>query len=102
MEKFTADVATLGFPMPHVFAWAATLSELAGGLLIVLGLWTRLAAFFVFGTMTIAVFIAHAADPLYAKELALAYWTMAGMLILTGGGDFSLEKKFWIKGGKGS
>src|SRR5688500_9968883 len=41
MEKFTTGVAEMGFPAPEVFAWAAALSELAGGLLLGLGLATR-------------------------------------------------------------
>ena len=82
--------AQLGFPTPVFFAWGAALSEFLGGIFIVLGLRTRLAAVAVFTTMTVAVFIHHAMDPLSVKELALAYWTMAGMLMFTGGGKVSL------------
>lgn len=83
--------AKMGFPAPLAFAWAAALSEFAGGLLLVLGLGTRFAAFFVFATMSTAVFIHHRLDPLQVKELALAYWTIAGALIAAGGGCFSLD-----------
>lgn len=62
-----------------------------GGLLIALGLATRPAAFLVLVTMGVAAFIRHAADPFRVKELALAYWTIAGALILTGGGPWSLD-----------
>lgn len=89
----TQGVAAMGFPQPEVFAWAAALSELAGGIFIVLGLYTRLAALFVFITMSVAAFIAHKADPLKAKELALAYWTLAGTLVFLGGGSLSLSSK---------
>ena len=76
--------AAMGFPMPAVFAWAAALSEFLGGILVALGLLTRPAAFFVFATMSVAAFDRHRADPLALKELALAYWTMALALVLTG------------------
>src|SRR5205823_199594 len=66
-------VAKLGLPMPLVMAWAAGLSEFAGGLLLTLGLATRAAAFFVAVTMAVAAFLHHARDPLSVKELALAY-----------------------------
>lgn len=81
----------MGFPLPGLFAWAAALSEFLGGILVALGLATRPAAFFVFATMAVAAFIRHAPDPFRVKELALAYWTMAGTLILMGGGPWSLD-----------
>lgn len=93
VSRLVEGVALMGFPFPEVFAWAAALSEFAGGICIVLGLFTRWAALFVFGTMSVAAFVAHQTDPLKVKELALAYWTMAGTLILTGGGSLGLDKK---------
>ncbi len=94
MAMMVPGVEKMGFPMPEVFAWAAALSEFAGGILIAVGLFTRAAAFFVFCTMSVAAFIAHAADPLQAKELALAYWTISLALIFMGGGEYSLDRKF--------
>lgn len=96
MGKFVQGVAKMGFPAPEVFAWAAALSEFAGGIFIVLGLATRPAAFFVFATMSVAAFVVHKADPFQVKELALAYWTLAGTLIFTGPGSISFDR-FWIK-----
>lgn len=90
MPKFIAGVTEMGFPMPEVFAWAAALSELVGGLLLALGLGTRVAALSVFVTMSVAAFIRHAHDPMQVKELALAYWTISGALLFTGGGRYSL------------
>ena len=80
--------------MPEVFAWAGALSEFAGGLLLMVGFATRFAALAVFGTMTVAVFVAHGGDPFAKKELALAYWTIAGTLFFTGPGRFSID---WYK-----
>lgn len=94
MDKVVEGVAKMGFPFPEFFAWAAALSEFAGGTLIVLGLATRFAALSVFITMSVAGFIVHAADPLNVKELAFAYWTAAGTLILTGAGPLSLDALF--------
>jgi putative oxidoreductase len=47
----------------------------------------------IFATMCVAGFIAHAADPWQVKELAFAYLTMAGTLILTGAGPYSLDAR---------
>lgn len=92
VEGFAGGVAKMGFPMPLFFAWCAAFSEFAGGIFVALGLFTRLAALSVFATMSVAAFVAHADDPLKVKELALAYWTMSGALVLTGGGCLSLDK----------
>lgn len=91
MATFTEGVAALGFPVPIFFAWAAALSEFVGGVCIALGLWTPVAALFVFLTMSVAVFVQHANDPFSTKELALAYWTIAGSLMCFGAGNYSLD-----------
>jgi putative oxidoreductase len=93
MGQFADGVAALGFPMPEFFAWAAALSEFVGGLCIVVGLQTRVAAAFIFITMSVAAFIQHAHDPFGTKEIALAYWTIAGGLMLLGSGPYSLDDK---------
>lgn len=90
-------VTAMGFPMPVVFAWAASLSEFAGGICLALGLLTRPAAFFVFVTMSVAAFKVHAADPFQTKELALAYWSASAALMLTGAGALSLDAKLFKK-----
>ena len=94
---FTESVASLGFPFPAFFAWGAALSEFLGGLCMVAGLFTRLGAASVFVTMTVAVFVRHGGDPFAVKELALAYWTAAGAVFLSGPGPFSLDK---VRGGE--
>jgi putative oxidoreductase len=102
MPHFAEGVGKMGFPMPEAFAWAAALSEFAGGICVALGLGTRVAALVVFATMSVAWFKAHAADPFQTKELALAYWTMAGALILLGGGGYALEAKLFGRSGSRS
>src|SRR5688572_29008146 len=78
IEGFAGGVEKMGFPFPLFFAWAAALSEFVGGILVIAGLKTRYAALFIFITMSVAAFHAHADDPLKVKELALAYWTISG------------------------
>jgi putative oxidoreductase len=53
--------ANLGFPAPELFAWAAALSEFAGGIAVALGLGTRVAASFAAFTMGVAAFGRHKA-----------------------------------------
>ena len=97
MERFTEGVASMGFPLPAFFAWAAALTEFFGGIFVVIGLATRPAAFLIFVTMFVAAFIRHGDDPFKVKELALAYWTMAGALVMMGGGPYSLDRFIWRK-----
>ncbi len=58
-SRIIEDVASLGFPAPAVFAWAAALSEFVGGLCIGLGLGTRVAALFAGFTMLVAAVARH-------------------------------------------
>ena len=92
IDQMVAGVAALGFPLPLYFAWAAALSEFAGGLMVVLGIATRVAASFIAVTMAVAFFGAHAADSFQVKELAFAYLVVAGSLILTGPGAICLDR----------
>ena len=94
-EKFMEGVAGMGFPMPEVFAWAAALSEFAGGILLVFGLFARPAALLGAITMAVAAFIRHADDPFGKKELALTYLVLHLVVILAGPGRFSLD---WLLG----
>lgn len=94
MAGFAQGVAKLGFPAPDFFAWAAALSEFLGGILLILGLFTRPSAFFVFVTMAVAGFLQHAKDPFQVKELAFLYGIVALSLILTGAGKFSVDGAF--------
>ncbi len=107
---FIEGVANLGFPYPIVFAWAATIAELVGGSLIVLGLLTRMAAGFAAFTMFVAAFLRHrlaqqtlaffGINPVSAEvleswgnpERAALYLLIFVALALMGGGRFSLDR----------
>lgn len=89
--RFVGGVAEMGFPVPGLFAWAAGLSEFAGGLLLALGLLTRPAAFVILVTMAVAAFIRQAGDPFGDRELALLYGSVALLYLLAGPGRLSLD-----------
>jgi len=108
-ERLIQSTADLGFPLPALFAWAAALAEFAGGLLIALGLGTRIASAFVAFTMVVAAFGRHhALDHLLTAlglmnvdaetlkswgkpESALIYLVIFLALVLTGAGRYSLD-----------
>ena len=90
-DGFIGGVEAMGFPLPAFFAWSAGLAELAGGILLALGLTSRPAAFFLLQTMIVAVFIKHGADPFKKQEMGLLYGTFATSILLLGAGRFSLD-----------
>ncbi len=94
-DGFIEATAGMGFPLPVVFAWAAALSEFAGGLLIALGLLTRPAAVMLAITMAVARLGAHGNDPFGDGELALVYLLVAVALAFIGAGRFSLDRVLW-------
>ena len=69
--------------------------EFAGGLLVVVGLWTRPVAFLLSGQMAVAYFMAHAPKgfvPLAnGGELAVLYCFLWLYLFARGGGKYSLD-----------
>lgn len=90
-EKFVAGVAQIGFPFAAAFAWAASLSEFAGGALLLVGLLTRPAAAFVLFTMCTAIYGVHWRASFGEKELALLYGFLALAFMLMGAGDWSVD-----------
>lgn len=91
---FVSRVEGFGFPMPIVFAWAATATEIVGGVLLAIGLLTRPSAFFILCTMTTAVVFQHANDPFSGKEKALLFGFIALAFLCLGGGRWSIDARF--------
>lgn len=81
-------------PLASLMGLAGIL-ECFGGLVILLGLFTRPAAFILSGQMAVAYFMAHAPNgfwPLLNRgELAALYTFVLLFLAAAGGGDFSLD-----------
>lgn len=96
----------LGVPAMQNFAKLQTFSmsgiagliELVAGALLVIGLFTRHAAFVASGTMAVAYFYAHAPRGFYpilnGGELAALYCFVFLYLIFSGGGVLSLDAIF--------
>lgn len=72
-------------------ALAAT-AEVGGSLLLIFGLGTRLAVIPLIFTMLVAVFVAHASDPLAVKEPAIHFLIVYFALLFAGSGRYSVDK----------
>lgn len=94
-------VKLLSFPMAVNFApvgslpWIAGLIEIVTGLLILVGFFTRPAAFLLAGTMAAAYFIGHAGRGFYPIQnggsLAIMYCFTALYLFFAGPGPWSVD-----------
>ncbi len=89
---FAGDVADLGFPLPQLFAFLAAFSEFAGGLLLVVGLFSRPAALLLTITFLVAVFGSHAEVPVFVVHVANQYLWMFVALLGVGAGGWSLDR----------
>lgn len=91
---FPQDVAAYGglFALfPVFFAWMGAFSEAIGGLLLVLGLQTRIAAFLVICTMLVAIFMQQLNQGLWNTLPAAGFlWACMPALVL-GSGLFGLD-----------
>lgn len=76
---------------PGLSLTLAALAEVLCSVLILVGLGTRLASIPLLITMLVAVLVVHAADPFAAQELGLLYLLGYVVLLLLGGGRFSLD-----------
>jgi len=93
----------LGFPAlnfsPAIMSlpWIAGVLEIVGGMLLVLGLFTRIVAFVLSGMMAVAYFMAHAPQGFFpilnGGELAVLYCFIFLYLVFSGPGAWSLDGK---------
>jgi len=90
-EWFIQDTFNMGFPFPTIFAWVAVLSEFFGGILLMLGLFTRPAALLNVMVTFTATFIYHEGDIGNAGLLSFSFMIMCLSILLFGPGKFSLD-----------
>lgn len=94
MAGFTGAIESMEMPMPKVAAYAAACAEFFGGLALLLGLFTRIAAIPVVITMLVAAFKVHGAAfslQHQGMEYALTLGVVAAALALTGAGRYSID-----------
>ncbi len=76
---------------PQVSLILTVFAEFVCSIFLILGLFTRWAAFFVFFTMAIAALMVHGADPFDKKELSLLYLCIYLLILAFGPGKFSID-----------
>ena len=86
--------AQMGIPAPGLLGPFVAFVEFFGGIAILLGLLTRLAALGIGATMVVAILTVHLKNGFFAPtgiEFPLSLLGSAIALVITGAGDFSLD-----------
>jgi putative oxidoreductase len=100
-QKLFGFMSTRPGPAPFTQFWIGGVLEFFGGLLILLGLFTRPVAFILSGMMAVAYFQAHAPRGFWhiqnQGELATLYCFLFLYLSAAGGGPWSLDS-LWRRG----
>src|SRR5262245_47641510 len=100
-QKLFGFLATRPGPPPFTQGWIGGVLELFGGLLILLGLFTRPVAFILSGMMAVAYFQFHAVRGFWPMqnggELAALYCFVFLYMSAAGGGPWSLDS-IWRRG----
>jgi putative oxidoreductase len=89
-----------GLGMPGWLAYVSLAAEFLGGLVLIAGFATRIAAFFILVDMLVALTKVHLHNGLTGQggyQMVLSLATMAFALILFGGGAISVD---WLIGSK--
>jgi putative oxidoreductase len=89
-------MAKVGVPLPMVAAIVVMAVELVGGLALILGLGTRVAAALIAIDMVVAMLLVSLKRSFIGGyELELMLLAAAASLALLGGGALSLDRLFW-------
>lgn len=86
-----------GIPLPEFTAYLSKGGELIGGVLMLLGLFTRMSAIVIMINMMVATFIALRGDIFgdFQAEMSFTYLLIALVIFFKGPTDFSIDN--WMK-----
>lgn len=97
ITAFGANPAPYSWMQPHwLWMYAAAVAELIGGILVLIGLLTRVGAILILPVMLVAILGVHWGGGFFLQnrgyEYALSLLLMAVALIISGGGRLSLDE----------
>ncbi len=103
--QFSSMLTGLGVGAPLVFAWLVTIAELVGGLLIIVGLLTRLATLPLIATLAGAILlvkvdvgiIAPMGSPMPGAEVDIALLAGLVALLFMGPGRLSIDRMVGVE-----
>jgi putative oxidoreductase len=84
----------IGVPLSELMGWVVLLSELIGGTLLLLGLWTRYATLPLMAIMLVAFFTVHLKDGLKTPTwLVILMFFGLAIFCTSGAGEYSLDRR---------
>jgi putative oxidoreductase len=94
MKEFAGFLGQFDFPLPHLMAPLSVAVQFGCGILLVLGLATRLAGLLVAANFAIAVYMVHWAEPPRGWWPALVLVFLGLHFAAAGSGRFGLDRLF--------
>ncbi len=94
IADFAELLAQLGLPLPGVLAWLVAILELVGGVLLIVGLGTRIVGLALAINMAVATALVHYPNGFDEYEYTLVLTLCAVALVLGGPGVLSADR--WI------
>jgi putative oxidoreductase len=91
LDRHSHFVVSLG--MPYWLGYVSALTEFFGGILILLGLLTRFAAFLIACNMLVALVTVNRHHGYSGSEYSLALFVIALMILFYGAGSCALDRK---------
>ncbi|WP_227377119.1 DoxX family protein [Haladaptatus halobius] len=91
VSKFAGFLAGLGLPFASPLAWAVAVVEVGGGLLLLLGLFTRITALVLAVEMVVATILVHLPKGYSDSELTIVLSLAAFSLAASGAGELSVD-----------
>ena len=99
LPMVTGMLEGMGFPLPMVFAVLLIAAELGGGILLILGVLTRIAAKSLVIVSLVALFVVHLPNGFFMStggyEFILLLLAASASLMLTGPGKWALGRGDW-------
>ncbi|RBI59372.1 DoxX family protein [halophilic archaeon] len=92
ISQFFGFLNSLGVPAASVLAWIVAFVELASGVLILLGVFTRIAALVIAIDMIVATILVHLPEGYSDSKLTIVLCLAALSLVVSGAGKFALRQ----------
>lgn len=94
IEHFSGFIAQMG--VPRWLGYASALTEFVGGILVLIGLLTRFAAFLITINMAFAIVLVTRHHGYAGSEYPIALLVIALMLLFYGAGTLALDRKIGL------
>jgi len=92
MAGFVEYIDSFGIPAPEIMGWLAKGSEFLGGIFLILGLFSKISALFIFITMLVATFVVHKGALIGSPgELTWCYLLISLAIMIQGAGKISFD-----------